>query len=317
MSAPSDHKYSESSKEAPQQLSDQPQEPAVERALVPTSELPSWAEPSEQLSSEGWDDPHTVWINRIALVFLIVVAVAMSAIVAKPLWQGARALLNANSQTLQAGKPSDPPTVNGAPANSPVVTATKIAPSSGSEPLTNATKASAGLSGVASTSSTKITANSEVEPSASAIKITAGTEPSAGATEIATGSVVGSSAFAQAQQAPPSSVSRPLGQEPRSINSPVRGVTDSEIRFGTSVPLSGAAKELGQNMRLGIEAAFSVANASGGVHGRRLRLIAADDGYEPTRTAETMKRLYEKDQVFRSHRQRGNAYGGGRVALRP
>ena len=51
-------------------------------------------------------------------------------------------------------------------------------------------------------------------------------------------------------------------------------------------------------MRMGIEAAFSVANASGGVHGRKLRLITADDGYEPTRTAETMKRLYEKDQVF-------------------
>ena len=51
-------------------------------------------------------------------------------------------------------------------------------------------------------------------------------------------------------------------------------------------------------MKLGIEAAFNVANASGGVHGRQLRLIAADDGYEPTRTAETMKQLYEKDQVF-------------------
>jgi ABC-type branched-subunit amino acid transport system substrate-binding protein len=51
-------------------------------------------------------------------------------------------------------------------------------------------------------------------------------------------------------------------------------------------------------MKLGIEAAFNVANASGGVHGRQLRLIAADDGYEPTRTAETMKRLYERDQVF-------------------
>ena len=49
---------------------------------------------------------------------------------------------------------------------------------------------------------------------------------------------------------------------------------------------------------MGIEAAFNVANASGGVHGRKLRLITADDGYEPTRTAETMKRLYEKDQVF-------------------
>ena len=233
----------------------------------------------------------------IALVFIIVVVVAMSAIFfTKPLWQGA--LLNADSQTLQARNPSDRLTVNGAPANSSVVTATKIAPSSGSEPLTNATKTSAGLSGMASASSTKITANSEVESSASAIEITAGTEPSAGATKIATGSVAGSSAFAQAQQAPPSSVSRPPGQEPRSVNSPVRGVTDSEILFGISAPLSGAAKELGQNMRLGIEAAFSVANASGGVHGRRLRLIAADDGYEPTRTAETMKRLYEKDQVF-------------------
>jgi ABC-type branched-subunit amino acid transport system substrate-binding protein len=51
-------------------------------------------------------------------------------------------------------------------------------------------------------------------------------------------------------------------------------------------------------MKLGIEAAFNVANASGGVHGRQLRLIAADDGYEPTRTAETLKRLYERDQIF-------------------
>ena len=41
-----------------------------------------------------------------------------------------------------------------------------------------------------------------------------------------------------------------------------------------------------------------MANANGGVHGRQLRLIAADDGYEPARTAETMKQLYEKDQVF-------------------
>ena len=96
---------------------------------------------------------------------------------------------------------------------------------------------------------------------------------------------------AQAQQASLS----PNSQEPRNI---FRGVTGSEIRFGISAPFSGAAKELGQNMRLGIEAAFKVANASGGVHGRQLTLIAADDGYEPTRTAETMKQLYEKDQVF-------------------
>jgi branched-chain amino acid transport system substrate-binding protein len=78
----------------------------------------------------------------------------------------------------------------------------------------------------------------------------------------------------------------------------VRGVTDSEIRFGISAPFSGPAKELGQNIKLGIETAFNLANAKGGVHGRKLRLIAADDGYEPARTTATMTQLYEKDQVF-------------------
>src|SRR5215470_8199228 len=78
----------------------------------------------------------------------------------------------------------------------------------------------------------------------------------------------------------------------------VRGVTDTEIRFGISAPLSGPAKELGQNMKLGVEAAFNVANANGGVFGRKLRLVAADDGYEPARAATTMAQLYEKDQVF-------------------
>lgn len=78
----------------------------------------------------------------------------------------------------------------------------------------------------------------------------------------------------------------------------VRGVTDTEIRFGISAPFSGSAKELGQNMKLGIEAAFNTVNANGGVHGRKLRLVAADDGYEPARTAGTMKQLYETNQVF-------------------
>ena len=78
----------------------------------------------------------------------------------------------------------------------------------------------------------------------------------------------------------------------------IRGVTNSEIRFGISAPFTGPAKELGQSMKMGIETAFNVANAQGGVHGRQLRLVAADDGYEPARTAATMKELYERDQVF-------------------
>jgi ABC-type branched-subunit amino acid transport system substrate-binding protein len=116
-------------------------------------------------------------------------------------------------------------------------------------------------------------------------------------TKIAAASAMAPTTSVQAQQASLAPASQPLGQETNSIKSSVRGVTDSEIRFGISAPFSGAAKELGR-MKLGIETAFNVANASGGVHGRKLRLIAADDGYEPTRTAVTMKQLYEKDQVF-------------------
>src|SRR5712675_6148 len=80
--------------------------------------------------------------------------------------------------------------------------------------------------------------------------------------------------------------------------SPVRGVTDQETRFGIAAPFSGSAKELGRQMKLGIDTAFNRVNEAGGVEGRMLKLIAADDGYEPARTVDAMKQLYEKDQVF-------------------
>ena len=90
----------------------------------------------------------------------------------------------------------------------------------------------------------------------------------------------------------------PTAPEPVAAGSPVRGVTDQEIRFGMAAPFSGSAKELGRQMKLGIDTAFNRVNDAGGVEGRMLKLIAADDGYEPTRTADAMKQLYEKDQVF-------------------
>jgi ABC-type branched-subunit amino acid transport system substrate-binding protein len=80
--------------------------------------------------------------------------------------------------------------------------------------------------------------------------------------------------------------------------SPVRGLTDQEIRFGMAAPFSGPAKELGRQMKLGIDTAFNRVNDAGGVEGRMLKLVTADDGYEPTRTPDAMKQLYEKDQVF-------------------
>ena len=78
----------------------------------------------------------------------------------------------------------------------------------------------------------------------------------------------------------------------------VRGVTDNAVLFGMAAPFTGSAKALGQQMKLGIETAFNVANDAGGINGRQLKLTAADDGYEPARTADVMKQLYERQQVF-------------------
>ncbi|HWL20923.1 MAG TPA: ABC transporter substrate-binding protein [Bradyrhizobium sp.] len=78
----------------------------------------------------------------------------------------------------------------------------------------------------------------------------------------------------------------------------VHGITDREIKFGIVIPFSGSAKENGKNMKLGIELAFARANDNGGVNGRTLKLVPADDGFEPTRTLDAMKTLWDKEQVF-------------------
>ena len=76
------------------------------------------------------------------------------------------------------------------------------------------------------------------------------------------------------------------------------GLTEERILFGQSAALSGPAKELGRNMRLGILAAFDEVNAAGGVHGRALELQSLDDAYEPEDAIVMTRHLIEQEQVF-------------------
>jgi branched-chain amino acid transport system substrate-binding protein len=76
------------------------------------------------------------------------------------------------------------------------------------------------------------------------------------------------------------------------------GVSGSELTLGMVAPLSGASKELGRQMKVGLEVAFAAVNAEGGVHGRRVRLLVLDDGYEPERTREAVRELAEQRGVF-------------------
>ena len=61
------------------------------------------------------------------------------------------------------------------------------------------------------------------------------------------------------------------------------GVSPDAITFGQAAVLNGAASALGQGMKAGLEAAFDEANRKGGVHGRKLKLVSVDDGYEPSK----------------------------------
>ena len=102
-----------------------------------------------------------------------------------------------------------------------------------------------------------------------------------------------STAASTRQAAAPAPQKTPAPPRPR-----VAGVSDTEIVFGMSAPFSGPAKELGRGMKAGIDVAFAAANDAGGVHGRKLRLVALDDGYEPERTRAVMKDLAEGRNVF-------------------
>jgi ABC-type branched-subunit amino acid transport system substrate-binding protein len=76
------------------------------------------------------------------------------------------------------------------------------------------------------------------------------------------------------------------------------GVTADTIVFGQAAVLEGPASALGQGMRAGIQAAFDEINTKGGIHGRKLKLVSLDDGYEPDRSIAATKKLIEEDKVF-------------------
>jgi len=77
-----------------------------------------------------------------------------------------------------------------------------------------------------------------------------------------------------------------------------QGVTDTEIVLGDVVPMTGPPALLGVAHNLGVKVAVAEINASGGVNGRKIRLISEDDGYVPTRTVQSVRKLLNSDKIF-------------------
>lgn len=76
------------------------------------------------------------------------------------------------------------------------------------------------------------------------------------------------------------------------------GVTDTNITIGMSAPLSGPNAAYGLDMRQTIQSYFDQLNKNGGVNGRKLELIALDDGYETDRTVANTKTLLKEKNAF-------------------
>ena len=78
-----------------------------------------------------------------------------------------------------------------------------------------------------------------------------------------------------------------------------QGVTDSEIRIGTLLPLSGnPAAAWGIAISRGMQAYYDYINDNGGIYGRKIKLIVADSQYSGPVASEAARRLVERDKVF-------------------
>ncbi len=82
------------------------------------------------------------------------------------------------------------------------------------------------------------------------------------------------------------------------IHHPSPGVSPNEILIGASLALEGHAGYLGTQILHGAMSYIHHVNANGGVHGRRIRVIAYDDGYDPPRCLYNTQRLLIEDNVF-------------------
>src|SRR5882672_12384116 len=70
------------------------------------------------------------------------------------------------------------------------------------------------------------------------------------------------------------------------------GVTDTEIKLGTTSPYSGPASAYGVYGQAQT-AYFNMINDQGGINGRKVNLISLDNGYNPPKALEQTRKLVE------------------------
>ncbi|WP_326543447.1 ABC transporter substrate-binding protein [Pseudorhodoferax sp.] len=77
-----------------------------------------------------------------------------------------------------------------------------------------------------------------------------------------------------------------------------QGVSKTEVLIGTIQDMSGPLAGYGKQARNGMLLRVEELNEQGAVHGRKLKLLAEDSGYDPKRAVLAAQKLVNQDKVF-------------------
>ncbi len=77
-----------------------------------------------------------------------------------------------------------------------------------------------------------------------------------------------------------------------------QGVSKSEILVGTIQDMSGPLASFGKQARFGMQLRIDELNEQGGVHGRKIKLLLEDSGYDPKKAVLGAQKLVNQDKIF-------------------
>ena len=77
-----------------------------------------------------------------------------------------------------------------------------------------------------------------------------------------------------------------------------QGVTKNEIVIGSMQDLSGPIVAFSKQLKNGMEMRVAEINEQGGIHGRKLKLVIEDHGYDPKKAVLATQKLVQKDRIF-------------------
>jgi branched-chain amino acid transport system substrate-binding protein len=83
-----------------------------------------------------------------------------------------------------------------------------------------------------------------------------------------------------------------------SAQAQTQGVSKTEITLGSIQDLSGPLAPFGKQARNGMLLRVEELNEQGGVHGRKVKMLFEDSGYDPRRAVLAAQKLVNQDKIF-------------------